>query len=151
MKKNTIYAFGFMALTIGGLTACNSGTPENDSVDSAQKVNEVVQESATPTAATEDADFAVMAVLSSKGNFHTSLGGDIRAHTAVQNMDTIEPTIAVNSGPINLATKSCGIAKVKPATNAVETTPFKPEMLFVRISTKASGTRITKGVNCKAV
>lgn len=61
MKKNTIYAFGFMALTIGGLTACNSGTPENDSVDSAQKVNEVVQESATPTASSDDADFAVKA------------------------------------------------------------------------------------------
>lgn len=61
MKKNTIYAFGFMALTIGGLTACNSGTPENDSVDSAQKVNEVVQENSAPAASTEDADFAVMA------------------------------------------------------------------------------------------
>jgi putative membrane protein len=61
MKKNTIYAFGFMALTIGGLTACNSGTPENDSVDSAQKVNEVAQENNTPAASSEDADFAVMA------------------------------------------------------------------------------------------
>lgn len=61
MKKNTIYAFGFMALTIGGLTACNSGTPENDSVDSAQKVNEAVQETTAPAASTEDADFAVMA------------------------------------------------------------------------------------------
>lgn len=61
MKKNTIYAFGFMALTIGGLTACNSGTPENDSVDSAQKVNETIQETTAPAASTEDADFAVMA------------------------------------------------------------------------------------------
>jgi putative membrane protein len=61
MKKNTIYAFGFMALTIGGLTACNSGTPENDSVDSAQKVNEVTQDNTAPAASTEDADFAVMA------------------------------------------------------------------------------------------
>jgi len=61
MKKNTIYAFGFMAITIGGLTACNSGTSSNDSVDSAQKVNETVQDNKVPAASTEDSDFAVMA------------------------------------------------------------------------------------------
>lgn len=87
MKKNTIYAFGFMALTIGGLTACNSGTPENDPVDSAQKVNEVVQESATPTASSDDADFAVMAANSgmteieaSKLALSTSTNADVKKY-----------------------------------------------------------------------
>lgn len=88
MKKNTIYAFGFMALTIGGLTACNNGnTPETDSVDSAQKVNEAVQESATPTASSDDANFAVKAanagmteIESSKLALNTSANAGVKKY-----------------------------------------------------------------------
>lgn len=61
MKKNAFYALGFAAAILMGTTACNNAANKEDSVDTANKMNEAVENNPTTTASQDDADFAVKA------------------------------------------------------------------------------------------
>jgi len=61
MKKNAFYALGFATTVLMGMSSCGDGANKQDSVDTAQKMNESIDNNPTTTATQDDADFAVKA------------------------------------------------------------------------------------------
>lgn len=86
MKKNAIYAMSVGAMLIG-FTACNSGTSNTDSVDTANAMNENIQEANATPVSQDDADFGVKAanagmteVEASKLALNTSTNANVKKY-----------------------------------------------------------------------